>query len=124
MADAWGGSWGTSWGASWGAGAAPAVVVTPTGGIPLSYDEWRRRKKRDEPEEVEVKPIVVERIGNADPDRPQPPIIRSAPELKAALDAAKAATSQIWIDEIRGLSRRAAKKRRRLRDEDEWLMMH
>jgi hypothetical protein len=117
LADTWGGSWASSWGLSWTRGSAPAPpAITPTGGIPLSYEEWARRKRKEEPEDEEPTPRVVEIIGPVNPPTTAPPVIRSSADLTAAVEHARALQTQ-GIP----LSNRARKRRRR---DDEWLMMH
>ena len=98
-------------------GAAPPVVdvIRPSGGIPLSYEEWARRSRKEE-EDEEPKPLVVERIGPVNPPTQAPPVIRSSADLTAAIKEAQ----KLQTQEIR-VSNRALKRRRR---EDEWLLLN
>jgi hypothetical protein len=97
-----------------GGGAAPPqpAPAPSSGGWPISYEEWKRRRKRDT-EDEEVKPLVAEFLGPATPKiearvqtKPQP-----APDLSV----------RSWEREMRALE--AARQRRR-RQDDEWFLMN
>lgn len=116
MADAWGGSWGTSWGNSWGSAAAVIAAIRPAGGVPLSYEEWARRSRKDEEEREEQdappKPRVIEKIGVAQPVVETRAFIPSPP-LETGL-------SELTKSEIRRRARLAKKRRQ----EDEWFILN
>lgn len=89
-----------------------AVVVSATGGLPLSYKEWARRTRKDEEEDAPPKPKVVELIGQVEKTVETKPFI-PLPPIETGL-------SELTRSQIRRMKREA--RRRRL--DDEWLLIH
>lgn len=93
-----------------------AVAISPTGGIPLSYEEWARRTREHEKEIEELdappKPRVIEKIGVAQP-RVETKAFVPSPPIETGL-------SELTRSEIR----RRARLAKRRRQEDEWFILN
>ena len=92
---------------------ASVETIRPTGGFPLSYEEWARRTRKDEDEEQDAppKPRVIEKIGVAQPVVETKAFIPSPP-IETGL-------SELTKSEIRRRARLAKKRRQ----EDEWFIL-
>lgn len=94
-------------------GGTSAQQITPTGGLPLSYKEWARRRRKDEPEEdAPPKPRVIEKIGVAQPVVETKAFIPSPP-IETGL-------SELTKSEIRRRIRLAKKRRQ----EEDWFILN
>ena len=97
-------------------GTQEQTTIRPTGGIPLSYEEWARRRREHEKEIEELdappKPRVIEKIGVAQP-RTETKAFVPSPTIETGL-------SELTKSEIR----RRARLAKRRRQEDEWFILN
>lgn len=97
-------------------GGASPQSIRPTGGFPLTYEEWARRTRKDEDEREESdappKPRVIEKIGVAQPVVETRAFIPSPP-IETGL-------SELTKSEIR----RRARLAKRRRQDDEWFLLN